>query len=195
KPVVSLVQKAKRTPGFAVAITGDHSVGNDFNTLSQRDLEHGELAFGLPAALVVLVLVFGAVVAGLVPVLMAILSILAGLGIVAVVSVVAALTLLPALLGVLGDRVNTLRVPILGRSLGRADSLEGRFWRRIVDGVLRRPALSLVLAAGLMIAAAVPVLGLHIGASGVSTLPDNLPSKQGYIALQSEFTAQNPSAV
>src|SRR5438876_1146337 len=83
---VSLVQKAKRTPGFAVAITGDHSVGNDFNTLSQRDLEHGELAFGLPAALVVLVLVFGAVVAGLVPVLMAILSILVGLGIVALLS-------------------------------------------------------------------------------------------------------------
>jgi len=288
KPVVSVVEKASRTPGFAVGITGDHSVGNDFNTLSQRDLEHGELAFGLPAALVVLVLVFGAVVAGLAPVLMAILSILVGLGIVAllslefslsvfivnmltgmglalgidyslfvisryreervrgsakeeaialagatasravlfsggtfvvallgmllvpttimrslaagaiivgVVSVVAALTLLPALLGVLGDRVNTLRVPILGRSLGRADSLEGRFWRRIVNGVLRRPALSLVLSAGVMIAAAVPVFGLHIGASGVSTLPNDLPSKQGYVLLQREFPAQNPYPV
>ena len=59
---------------------------NDFNTLSQSDLEHGELDFGLPAALVVLVLVFGAVVAGLVPVLMAILSILVGLGLVALLS-------------------------------------------------------------------------------------------------------------
>src|SRR5207245_1453516 len=86
KPEVSVVQKANRTPGFNLAITGDHSVGNDFNTLSQRDLEHGELAFGLPAALIVLVLVFGAVVAGLVPVLMAILSILVGLGVVALLS-------------------------------------------------------------------------------------------------------------
>ena len=77
---------ATRGGAFTAAITGDHSVGNDFNTLSQRDLENGELAFGLPAALVVLVLVFGAVVAGLVPVLMAILSILVGLGIVALLS-------------------------------------------------------------------------------------------------------------
>src|SRR6266702_8484800 len=99
-------------------------------------------------------------------------SLALGAILVGIVSVAAALTLLPALLSIVGDRVNALRVPILGRSLGRADSLEGRFWRRIVDGVLRRPALSLVLSAGLMIAAAVPVFGLHIGASGVSTLPD-----------------------
>ncbi|MGZ4358767.1 MAG: MMPL family transporter [Gaiellaceae bacterium] len=286
KPVVALVQKAGRAPGFSAAITGDHTAANDFNTLSQRDLEHGELAFGLPAALIVLLLVFGAVVAGLVPVLMALLSIVAGLGIVAllslafslsvfvvnmltgmglalgidyslfvisryreerargsvkesaiavagatasravlfsggtfvvalfgmmlvpttimrslaagaivvgVVSVAAALTLLPALLGLLGDRVNALRVPLLGRNLGRADAAEGRFWRRIVDLVLRRPALSLVLSAGLMLAAASPTLGLHIGASGVSTLPGSVPSKQGYLALQREFPAQAPS--
>ncbi len=287
KPVVSLVEREQHTPGFTVAITGDHSVSNDFNTLSQRDLEHGELAFGLPAALVVLMLVFGAVVAGLVPVLLALLSILVGLGLVAllslefslsvfivnmltgmglalgidyslfvisryreertrgaaeeqaialagatasravlfsgstfvialfgmllvpttimrslaagaiivgVVSVAAALTLLPALLGLLGDRVNALRVPVLGRNLGRSDAAEGRFWRAIVDRVLRRPALSLALSAALMLAAAVPLLGLHIGASGVSTLPDDLPSKQGYIALQRSFPTLNPYA-
>src|SRR5436189_150035 len=81
--LVAVVQEAQHASGFSVAITGDHSVSNDFNTLSQRDLEHGELAFGLPAALVVLVLVFGAVVAGLVPVLLAVISILVGLGLVA----------------------------------------------------------------------------------------------------------------
>ena len=282
KPVVRLVQQANQAP-FSVAITGDHSVGNDFNTLSQRDLQHGELAFGLPAALIVLVLVFGAVVAGLVPVLMAVLSILVGLGLVAVlslafslsvfivnmltgmglalgidytlfvisryreerahgfvkddaigragatasravlfsgstfvvallgmllvpttimrslaagaiivgvVSVVAALTLLPALLSLLGDRVNAFRVPYLGRNIG--SGAEGRFWRTIVEAVLRRPALSLVLGAGVLIAAAVPIFGLHIGASGVSTLPNDLPSKQGYLALQREFPVQNP---
>ncbi len=285
KPVVSLVKRQGRARDFEVGITGDHSVANDFNTLSQRDLEHGELAFGLPAALVVLVLVFGSVVAGLVPVLMAILSILVGLGLVAVVSlafdlsvfivnmltgmglalgidyslfvisryreergngfaeqesiaragatasravlfsggtfvvalfgmllvpttimrslaagaiivglvsVAAALTLLPALLAVLGDRVNAFRVPVLGRNIGQADAAEGRFWRAIVDRVLRVPALSLALSAGLMIAAAVPVFGLHIGASGVSTLPGNLPSKQGYLVLQREFPARSP---
>jgi uncharacterized membrane protein YdfJ with MMPL/SSD domain len=288
KPVVSLVKKAAATPGFSVSITGDHTVGNDFNTLSQRDLEHGELFFGLPAALVVLVLVFGAVVAGLVPVLLALLAILVGLGFVAllsleftlsvfivnmlsgmglalgidyslfvisrfreeralglakeeaiahagatasravlfsggtfvvalfgmllvpttimrslaagaiivgVVSVAAALTLLPALLGLLGDRINSLRVPIVGRNLGRADVSEGRVWRTVIGAVLRRPALSLALSAGAILAAAVPIFGLHIGASGVSTLPNDLPSKQGYLVLQREFPVQTPYPV
>ncbi|MDX6512443.1 MAG: putative drug exporter of the superfamily [Gaiellaceae bacterium] len=288
KQVVEQVQLADRSPDFSVAITGRHTVNNDFNTLSQRDLEHGELLFGLPAALVILLLVFGAVVAGLVPLAMAILSIAVALGLVAllsqafdlsifivnmltgmglalgidyslfvisryreerahgmpkedaivrsgatasravlfsgsafvvallgmlivpttimrslaagailvgIVSVAAALTLLPALLGLLGDRVNAGRVPVLGRNLGRTDTTEGRFWRAIVDRVLRRPALSLALAAGLLIAAAVPIFGLHIGASGVSTLPNDLPSKQGYLALQRDFPRQNPSPV
>ena len=68
KPIVAIVEAGRPRAGLRVAITGDHTVGNDFDTLSQRDLEHGELVFGLPAALIVLVLVFGAVVAGLVPV-------------------------------------------------------------------------------------------------------------------------------
>ncbi len=284
KPIEKLVEAA-RSGTFDVTITGDHSVGNDFNTLSQRDLEHGELAFGLPAALIVLILVFGAVVAGLVPVLTALVSILVGLGIVAllslafslsvfivnmltgmglalgidyslfvisryreeralglakddaiahagatasravlfsgstfvvalfgmllvptsimrslaagaivvgVVSVVSALTLLPALLSLLGDRVDALRVPVLGRNLGRADAAEGRVWRAVVERVLRRPVLSLVVSAALMLAAASPVLGLHIGSSGVATLPDSMPSKQGYLALQQTFPVQNP---
>jgi len=284
KPVVALA-KSSPTPGFAVAVTGTHSAGNDFNTLSQSDLEHGELGFGLPAALLILLLVFGAVVAGLIPILMAIVAIIVGIGIVTllslefslsvfivnmltgmglalgidyslfvisryreersggaekeraialagatasravlfsgsifvvallgllivptsimrslaagaivvgVVSVAAALTLLPALLGLLGDRVNALRVPFVGRNIGRADAAESGFWGWIVRTVLRRPGLSLLLSAGAMIAIAVPLLGLHIGASGVTSLPDSMPSKHGYLTLQREFPTQSP---
>ena len=85
KPVEAVVEKANGG-AFSASITGDHSVGYDFGKQSQKDLENGELAFGLPAALIVLVLVFGAVVAGLVPVLLAILSILVALGLVALLS-------------------------------------------------------------------------------------------------------------
>jgi RND superfamily putative drug exporter len=287
RPVEQVVEKANGR-AFEVGITGYHSTGYDFGKQSQTDLEKGELAFGLPAALVVLVLVFAAVVAGLVPVLMAILSIIVALGLVAVislefslsvfivnmltgmglalgidyslfvvsryreernlgsakdeaialsgatasravlfsgstfvialtgmfivptsimrslalgailvgiVSVAAALTLLPALLSLIGDRVNALPVPILGRNLGRADAAEGRVWRRIVEGVLRRPALSLAISAGAMLALAAPIFGLHIGANGVSTLPSTLPSKQGFILLQRSFPVQNPAPV
>ena len=84
-PVEQAVEQANGG-AFQVGITGYHTTGYDFGKQSQKDLETGELAFGLPAALIVLVLVFGAVVAGLVPVLMAILSIIVALGLVALVS-------------------------------------------------------------------------------------------------------------
>src|SRR5439155_1491655 len=83
-------------------------------------------------------------------------SLAAGAIIVGLVSVAAALTLLPALLGLLGDRVNSFRVPFVGRSLGKTDTGEGRFWQRIVDAVLRRPALALAVTAGALVAVAVP---------------------------------------
>jgi len=122
-------------------------------------------------------------------------SLALGAILVGIVSVAAALTLLPALLSIVGDRVNSMRVPYLGRNLGRADTAEGRFWKRIVDAVLRRPALSLVLSVGAMLLLAAPIFGLHIGANGVSTLPSSLPSKQGYILLQRAFPVQNPEPV
>jgi RND superfamily putative drug exporter len=287
KEIVPIVEQAS-TGGFRVTITGEHSVGNDFTALSQRDLEHGELAFGLPAALIILVLVFASVVAALVPVGMAIVSIIVALGLVAVislafslsifivnmltgmglalgidyslfvisrfreerghgyethdaigvagatasravlfsgstfvvallgmlivptsimrslalgailvgiVSVAAALTLLPAFLSVLGDRVNALRVPILGRNLGSADAAESRFWRSIILVILRRPLVSFVVATAFLLALAVPATTLHIGASGVDTLPADLPSRQGFDALQSTFPVKTPYPV
>ena len=280
KNVIAVVKRLDADPRFAVTITGDRTINHDFADLSQHDLKTGELQFGLPAALIVLVLVFGAVVAGLMPVLMAIAAIIVGLGLVAVVaqawelsifvvnmltgmglalgidyslfvisryreernvgreqfdaigragatasravffsgsafvvamfgmlivpntvmrslaagailvgivSVAAALTLLPALLGLLGDRVNALRVPIIGRaSVDRADP-EGRIWRAIVTRVLRRPGLSLAIAVAALVALASPVLGLNIGTAGVTTLPDRFISKGGFEELQRDF--------
>src|SRR5919202_4940910 len=107
---------------------------------------------------------------------------------VGIVSVVAALTLLPALLGKLGDRVNALRVPFFGRGTG-----ESRFWGAIVRRVMRRPVVSLVLFAALLMASAVPVFGLTLGASGVSTLPDRLESKRGFEALARDFKQASSS--
>ena len=65
-------------------------------------------------------------------------SLAAGAIVVGVVSVTAALTLLPALLGLLGDHVNALRVPVLGRNLDRGDAAESHFWRTIIRTVLQR---------------------------------------------------------
>ena len=199
-------------------MTGEVVLDEDFSALSEEDLQKGELFFGAPAALIVLLLVFGAVVAGVIPLVLALLSILVaialtalvgqvfelsvfvtnmifGMGLalgidyslfilsrfreerregrekvdaivtagatasravlfsgaafvlamtglvlvpntimrslatgailVGIVSVVAALTLLPAVLSLLGDRIDSLRVPYFGRASARAES---RFW-------------------------------------------------------------------
>jgi uncharacterized membrane protein YdfJ with MMPL/SSD domain len=288
--VVAAVERADEDAAFAVAVTGDETLDHDFNLLSQEDLENGELRFGLPAALIILLLVFGAVVAGLVPLLMAMVSIIVALGLTAlvaqpfelsffvinmltgmglalgidyslfvvsryreerargrqefdaigasgltasravlfsgtvfvvamlgmlivpssimrslavgailvgIVSVIAALTLLPAALGLLGDKVNALRIPFIGRRILESANSEGRFWGAIVRSVLRRPALSLTLSVGVLLIVALPILGINIGTGGVSTLPDRFVSKQGFLALERDFpgTTADPAEI
>ena len=84
--VLDEVKRADADPNFAVTITGNRTRDHDFNQLSERDLLNGELRFGLPAALIVLLLVFGTVVAGMVPLLMALVAITTALGIVALLT-------------------------------------------------------------------------------------------------------------
>ena len=108
------------------------------------------------------------------------------------VSVVAALTLLPALLSLLGDRTNALRIPYFGRVAAREQS---PFWSRTVRAVIRRPVISLVVSTAILLAMAAPVLGLQSGQAGVSTLPDRLDGKQGYLALNAEFPGETTDPV
>jgi uncharacterized membrane protein YdfJ with MMPL/SSD domain len=114
-------------------------------------------------------------------------SLAAGAIVAGLVSVAAALTLLPALLSLLGDRVNALRIPLFGRTATREQS---PFWSRTVHVVMRRPVVSLALATSLLLALAVPVLALRSGEAGVQTLPDQLAAKQGYLALNAEFPGE-----
>jgi len=122
-------------------------------------------------------------------------SLAAGAVIVGFVSVIAALTLLPAMLSLLGDRINAGRIPLVGTKAGQADAGEARVWRAVINQVMRRPLASLVVAGAAMILLAIPVLGLHIGQSGVATLPNSLPSKQGYLAIAAHFPDQDPYPV
>ena len=82
--VIDVVESADRGP-YEVAITGEFTADDDFLELSNKDLKEGELFFGLPAALVVLLFVFGALVASFVPILLAIVAIVFALALVAVV--------------------------------------------------------------------------------------------------------------
>ena len=114
-------------------------------------------------------------------------SLALGAILVGIVSVLAALTLLPAVLSLLGDRVNALRIPVIGRRAIASAGSEGRFWSALVRGVMRRPLVSLVAATALLLGLALPVLAIDTGVSGLSTLPDRFPSKQGFDALNRDF--------
>jgi uncharacterized membrane protein YdfJ with MMPL/SSD domain len=112
----------------------------------------------------------------------------AGAIIVVLVSVTVTMTLLPAVLGLLGDKVNSLRVPFVGRTLEQIDSEKpGGFWDRVTVIVMRYPVISLVAAAGLMLALAVPYLRIETGSQGVSTLPEDSDSYQAFQILSTEF--------
>jgi uncharacterized membrane protein YdfJ with MMPL/SSD domain len=120
-------------------------------------------------------------------------SLATGAILVGIVSVLAALTLLPAVISLLGDRVNSGRIPYFGRAAGAG--AESRFWGRIVRAVMRRPVLSLAVAVALMLAAAIPILSYETGEAGISTLPDRFESKQGFILLNEEFPGQTVDPV
>jgi putative drug exporter of the RND superfamily len=107
-----------------------------------------------------------------------------GLGaiLVVVVAVLASMTLLPAVLAVLGDRIESLRV----RRRRTLDE-RGQMWDRITKTVMGRPVLSIVFAGGILLLAASSLFSINMGLSGVSTLPDEIESKQAFEILATEF--------
>ncbi len=280
--LVAAVATVTVPEGYEAVVAGPLSLENDFIRLAEEGLQQGE-TIGIAVALVVLVLVFGAVVAGLVPIVLAIMAIAISLGgaaligsgfelsffivnlitmiglavgidyslfivsryreershgldkreaiaragatagkavffsgmtvvlalagmlllpntvgrgiglgaiLVVSVAVAASLTLLPAVLHLLGDRIDALHI---GRRRSRRS--RGRAWDRVSTTVMRRPAVSVALAGGVLLLAAVPFLGLEQGFSGVSTLPDEVGSKQAFLVLEDEFSGGMGSPV
>ncbi|GAA2144972.1 MMPL family transporter [Kitasatospora kazusensis] len=81
--------------------------------------------------------------------------------VVVVTAVLGSLTVLPALLSMLGDRVEKGRVPFLHK-LRKADRGDGgRIWNAVLTPVLRRPLAATVLAGGLLLGLAAPLLTMH----------------------------------
>jgi RND superfamily putative drug exporter len=110
----------------------------------------------------------------------------AGAIFVVVVAMLASLTLLPALLGLLGDRINSLSILRRKADLGSENS--HRFWNAITRRVMARPVISLVLGAGILIAAGLSYFTIDTGFSGVSTLPSDTASRQAFETLSAEFS-------
>ncbi len=101
-------------------------------------------------------------------------------------TVLAALTLLPAVLGLLGDRVNWLTLPLVGRR-GQAESDHG-LWNWTTRAVTARPVISVIVTASLLVAAAVPILGINLGNVGISSLPEDSSKRHAFDVINKEFS-------
>ncbi|MER5431472.1 MMPL family transporter [Streptomyces sp. NPDC002588] len=110
---------------------------------------------------------------------------LASLMVVAV-AMVGSVTVLPALLSLLGQRVEKGRIPFLRR---RTSGNNGsRFWSAVLKGVLARPAVSVVVAAGVLLAIAAPALGMKTQNLTLDQeFGDSLPIVQTYDRVNEAF--------
>ena len=280
--VLDIAHEANGRDGFRVLVAGNSSADFEFTELYFKDIAKGE-GIGIPVALIILVLLFGALLAAFIPVGLAIVAIIVAFGATALVgqavdinalavfviamiglavgidysliivsrfreelrrgldthdaiarmgatasrtvffsgvtvvvamagmlivpinffpamgigailvvisAVMAALTLLPAVLGLLGKRVNALRVPFIGRRLDRqVDGNSGGFWNWMTRNVMRHPVISLVVVAGLMIAAAVSAVDMNsYGYNGVDTYPEGTQIREAFEVLEEKFS-------
>jgi uncharacterized membrane protein YdfJ with MMPL/SSD domain len=111
---------------------------------------------------------------------------------VVLVALIASITVLPAILSKLGDRVEKGRVPFTRRARGNPS--ESRAWSWVLDRVLRRPVVSAVLAGGVLVAMALPTLGLHTEQPGIDTLPRSIPVMQTYDRMSESFPGKEVAA-
>ena len=280
--VIDIVEQSRNVTGFRVLITGQALLSQDFEEVAKDGLAKGE-AFRVPIAVIILIVVFGALVAALVPVILAVASIILAFGaapllgqafglsffvenmifmiglavgidyslfiiaryreerrgglekldaisksaatatrtvsfsgmavvlglagmllvpsnvfitiglgaiFVVVAAVIASTTLLPAVLSLLGDNINRLSIPWIGVAQEKFDETRpGGFWDRISRVVMKQPLISLILGAGILIALLYPFFDINTGSSGISTLPDGIESKEGFLILDKEFSA------
>ncbi len=113
-------------------------------------------------------------------------SMAVGTMLVVAVAVLGSVTVLPAVLSKLGDKVEKGRVPIIGKRR-HANHGESRVWGWILGKVLARPVVSVIVSGGILVALAVPALGMKTINPGVAGIPHDLPVMQTYDRIQAAF--------
>ena len=109
------------------------------------------------------------------------------------VAMIGSLTVLPAILSWLGDRVDKVRVPFLGRL--KKDDGQGRVWGAVLGAVLRRPLVSAIASTAVLLVLAFPALSLHTSQSGFDALPKSLKEVQSFNKVRDAFPGGATPAV
>ena len=116
--------------------------------------------------------------------LMLVRSISLGVMLVATASLLAGLTLLPALVAILGDRIEWLRV--MPKPKPRAEHEEGT-WYRLSHAIMRKPWRWLLISLLVLVVLASPIRDLAMSGATTGVLPTNVESVRGSAMLQSAF--------
>ena len=108
------------------------------------------------------------------------------------VAMIGSLTVLPAMLSWLGDRVDKVRVPFIGR-LKRADG-ESRLWGRSSPRFCGGPSCR-HRRDGLPRRLSIPALSLHTSQSGLDALPKSMAAVQSFNKVRDAFPGGATPAV
>jgi putative drug exporter of the RND superfamily len=103
------------------------------------------------------------------------------------VVMLASVTLLPALLSYLGPRVDRLRIPLLGRSLRKAEGDGESPAARWSHAVQRRPWTAVIVATAILLALAAPALGMRLGFPDAGNDPPDTMTRQAYDLISEGF--------
>ena len=111
--------------------------------------------------------------------------------VVVAISVLAAITLLPALLGLIGTKINSLRLPWVKRSQVEAEMHPERirtgFWVRWAKHVASKPWRYLIVSVVLLLALAAPALSMRLGQTDAGTLSTASTQRRAYDLLGTGF--------
>ncbi|BDQ23711.1 MMPL family transporter (plasmid) [Rhodococcus qingshengii] len=103
---------------------------------------------------------------------------------------IATMTLLPATLGALGSKVNAASLPYAKRQQHRSPKFAA--WGELLH---KHPWPFALVSVGILIALALPVLGLKVAMPSIAVVPEDAPVRQGYELVQAQFGAGAPGAL
>ncbi len=195
--IMALVGKVIALPIFTtnIVVTMGLAVGIDYALFvlsryrdERREGVVPERAINVVGATAVRAVFFSGlvVILSLAGVMLAPLNVFVGMGAGAaaavMVAVLACLTLLPALLALLRDKTSALPLP-----MPRAVEvlLRGAWWSRLV---LKWPPLSAAVGLLVLLPLAAMALNMRTGIPGFEAMPDWLPAKRGFLALEEDFS-------
>ncbi|MBY6414836.1 MMPL family transporter [Rhodococcus sp. BP-252] len=103
---------------------------------------------------------------------------------------IATMTLLPATLGALGSKVNAASLPYAKRQQHRSPKFAA--WGELLH---KHPWPFALVSVGVLIALALPVLGLKVAMPSIAVVPEDAPVRQGYQLVQAQFGDGAPGAL